>query len=414
MHKTVHVPEQSCADLKAYELVRSPFFLHRVLEGVKKAGLVGEEQNALATYVVAVSRLREKPLCLFIKGPSAVGKNIIARSVFRLLPPECVFEITSATETSWAYQGKNLMHRIVFDQEIEGSGTAHPSRLLVSENKIIRWVNENAHGQWVPTQKVARGPVSSISTSTKSRLQVDDESRHVSIWADPSDGQTEDIVAAYARNSSGLDKREFEAWHKVQKFFEARAKLPVTLPEWFQDIPRFVWKGHVRVRRYFPAFVEACKTVCLIRSFRNSDASAIPDSLQVRFSDFAVTCLIFGPAFTMSLRSTVSSDCYELREAVETISRENGGEPADAKAVARQLGVHMDRAYKLLRDAAEEGVVKRVNQPERNNPKRYLVEPPFRFLPDPKTIFQKLSMGPKKVTFVHPLTGKWVTYRRKG
>src|ERR1017187_1696049 len=62
------------------------------------------------------------------------------------------------------------------------TNTIDPMRLLISEGTVThitpKWVN----GQLVTTKHVLRGPVSAISTTTKNRLKIDDETRHISIW----------------------------------------------------------------------------------------------------------------------------------------------------------------------------------------------------------------------------------------
>ena len=45
-------------------------------------------------------------------------------------------------------------------------------------------------------KKVTEGPVSCISTATLNQLQVDDETRHLSIWTDESEEQTARILKA--------------------------------------------------------------------------------------------------------------------------------------------------------------------------------------------------------------------------
>src|SRR5579862_3464944 len=64
---------------EAEKLLKTPNFFRRFLDDVEKSGLIGESQNALALYIVATSRLRDRPLCAFIKGRSSAGKNYLGR-----------------------------------------------------------------------------------------------------------------------------------------------------------------------------------------------------------------------------------------------------------------------------------------------------------------------------------------------
>jgi hypothetical protein len=184
--------------VEALRLLRSPIFFCRVLDATRALGLVGEEKNALVLYLVGTSRLLSKPVSLFIKGESSSGKNFLARNVLKLFPKECVTEITSSSETSWNYLGRQLQHQIVYIQEEnKAAGNVHPARLLISESEIIRNVAVRKKGGTFKTQRqVTKGPVACISTTTKNRLAVDDETRHLSIWIDDSPEQTQRIIAS--------------------------------------------------------------------------------------------------------------------------------------------------------------------------------------------------------------------------
>ncbi len=70
----------------AQGLLCSAYFFRRFLKDVRRAGLVGEERNALVVYVAATSRLLPEPIALFVKGPSSIGKNFLADAVLRFFP----------------------------------------------------------------------------------------------------------------------------------------------------------------------------------------------------------------------------------------------------------------------------------------------------------------------------------------
>jgi hypothetical protein len=65
----------------ARELLLDPELFPKLVADIAKAGLVGEKGNALATYIVATSRIREKPLNEIVKGKSSGGKNFLAKTV---------------------------------------------------------------------------------------------------------------------------------------------------------------------------------------------------------------------------------------------------------------------------------------------------------------------------------------------
>jgi len=398
------------AKTKARKLLESPRFFNEFLAVMKRAGLVGERRNALVLLVVVISRLLLRPICAFVKAVSAAGKNWLVRLVLGLMPLDQVREISSASKRAWNYANDDFRHRVIYVQE--ASGEADPMRLLISEGKVIRFVTEWVNGKRTTVKYVTRGPVAAISTTTKSGLEIDDETRHVSIFIDESPEQTRRIVQAYTKRGT-LASDERLVWKMVHRLLEERADdLEIVFPDWWDQVADTVFADAIAVRRYYPAFVEACSTVCLIRSFQLDRQPKKGSKLEIDFVDFAIAAIIFERVFTQSL-SRQEGSALETRQAVEALSKSMDRKPVQGGDLAKELGISLDRAYKLLREAEEAGTITRANEPERDNRKFYLPSPRPRFVPDPEVLFQTLDGVENEVRFVHPLTGQWITYTRK-
>lgn len=401
--------ERKKAERTAKKLLRSRYLLNRFLRAMEQSGLVGEERNALVLFVVATSCILDRPLNLFVKGHSSAGKNWLVTRVLNLFPKGVVLEVTSASEQAWSYFGSALRHSVVYLQERnEAVGTMDPMRLLISEGKLVRIVPKYEGKQLVTKRRIASGPVTAISTTTQPRLKIDDETRHMSIWVDESEEQTRKILVSQFSETGRLTREELETWRTVHRILRKMIGTKIVFPTWFGEVAKGVFAGDLRVRRYFPAFIDACRTVCLIRSFqlgRKHKNSA----LEVDFADFAVTALIFDRVFVESLPRLGKAAGEATRRHVEEIANETGS-PVSAKALARKLNISMDQAYGKLRYAARTGVIQLANKPEWSNRKRYWPVPHPRFVPDPKKLFRKLGLR-EKVSFVHPLTGEQVVYK---
>jgi hypothetical protein len=397
---------------EAERLLRSRHFFNKFLRAIKKAGLVGEELNALVLLIVAVSRILSRPLNAFIKGHSSGGKNWLVTRVLRLLPNSAVAEITSASDKAWNYSGTDFRHRVVYVQEQnEAAGTIDPIRLFISEGKVTRIVAGFEKGRRVTKKYVARGPVAAISTTTKNLLKIDDETRHISLWVDESPEQTRKIVKMYTQQQDALSRNDLRVWRTVQLLLEKKTGTKVVFPKWFSEVEDQLFVKDLRVRRYYPAFVEACRTVCLIRSFLPHRKSSKHGQLQVEFADFAITASIFDSVFVESLHLGKGAG-EATRRLVDQIAAEKG-RPVRAKDLARKLHISMDQAYSKLRYAANVGAIQRANKSERTNRKLFLPVSRPHFVPDPKELFRKLKDLKHTIRFVHPLTGKSVVYRRE-
>jgi hypothetical protein len=194
----------------------------------------------------------------------------------------------------------------------------------------------------------------------------------------------------------------------VHRILRQMIGTKVVFPKWFEQISKEVFAGDLRVRRYFPAFIEACRTVCLSRSFQPGRKHR-NGVLEVDFADFAITTLIFDRVFVESLPPLGKAAGEATRRDVEKIASETG-KPVRAKHLARELHISMDQAYAKLRYAARVGVIRLATKPGRSNRKQYWPVPAPRFVPDPNTMFQKLRFK-EPVSFVHPLTGDQIVYK---
>jgi hypothetical protein len=411
--KKIQVVDRRLVHLvEATRLNRPPGLFARFLAVMRTAGLVGEKANALLLFLVATSRLLPRPVNSFVKGPSSSGKNFLATRVLLVIPKSEVVPITTTTDTAWNYFGGDLEHKIVYIQEEnKATGNVHPARLMISEKEIVRMVAVRTGKTFKTEKQVTKGPISCISTTTRSRVQIDDENRHLSVFMDDSPEQTKRILEARIEKTREIKDTELEAWHGLQAVLTERAKLPIEFGEWRKALLSSVWAEDVRVRRYYPAFEDLCAVVTLLRSLRfNEDELAKKQKHVVTFTDFAITNLLSNDAFSQSLSCPDEEDA-ELQTAIKRTSERRKGAGVSAKDVANDLGISHDSAYRRIREALERGAIARANKSEEANRKLYLPLKPVQMLPNPETVFQELDLP--TVTFAHPVTGNIVRYEKR-
>ena len=180
---------------QALKILTGPDIFGEQIDELERRGLTGEHRNATVLMIAGISRLLERPISVLIKGQSSSGKNHLAQKVLDLFPPDAVREITSSSEKAWNYADDDFKHRIVYLQERnESAGPVHQARLLISEGRLIRTVTVSEGGTKIAKRFVTEGPIAAISTTTKDRLEIDDETRHISLWMDESPEQTRRIL----------------------------------------------------------------------------------------------------------------------------------------------------------------------------------------------------------------------------
>jgi hypothetical protein len=395
-------------------LLWSGNFFPLLLGDMAKAGLVGEKRNALATYVIGTSRLRERPLNEMVKGKSGAGKNHLVKTVCKFFPSSEVVPATSLSEHAIHYIGEDaLSHKILYVDEL--GGLTHPARQLISEGRIIHRVTGFKDGKRVAEEHVTRGPVTCITTTTENALLIDDESRNFSVWINESDAQTKAIAKAVV--TTGLEvlrPERLAMWHRYQRHLAKIAHAPIAIPPWFEDIVEKVLPfSDLRIRRYWPAFIEACKVVCMIlHPFWDKRAAR---GLTISFDDFAVANCIFDGIIAQSLTRAGRDEDLATADIVERLSYRQGPEPISVSAgdLMGEPGIRsLDRAYRLLRRAEQAGTITLAELPRKNNEKRYVRATEATFLGSPELIVQQIRL---KIagTFMHPIRGLSVEYGNK-
>jgi hypothetical protein len=395
---------------EAIDLLQEPNFLGELLRAVKRSGLVGEARNAILLYIAAISAILSHPINVIVKGQSSAGKNFLVSRVLRLFPAEAIREITGSSAQAWVYSDTAFQHKIVYLQERNDSaGAIHPVRLLISEGRLVRIVTAREGKNLVTKRFVAEGPIASISTTTKNRLEIDDETRHVSVWVDESAEQTRRVMQAYLSPEGPLLDREIAVWHEAHRLIVERASWPIVLPDWFGLVADIAYAGNVASRRYFPAFVECVRVIALIRSFQeNRERGKQPATISVDFSDYALAVSILDQVFVDSLRRGFDAN-LETRLALVNLAKEKDGAGIGAADLAARLNISDTQAYRRLQNAVDAGLIERSNQPAKNNPKLFLPTPRPRFVPRPEELIDRISSLKNPVDYIDPFTGMEVT-----
>ena len=399
--RLVEGPQTAC------ELLHDPYLFCMLGEDIGKAGLVGEGQNALGIFIVGTSRFFDKPLSAIIKGGSSGGKNCLVKTVMKFFPADAIVAGSSISAHAIDYAGPNrLAHKIVYIDE--QTGLTHPLRQLISEGRQVRWTSVMVDGVREMQERVTQGPVACLTTTTENALAIDDESRNFSLFIDESYEQTRRIARAQAMTPrQTLSPQRLALWHEVQRLIAKQRNVPIHTPPWFVDIvDKILPYGDLRIRRYWPSFLQSCKTVTRIRAAAWSKQD---DELTVSFDDFATATCIFDKIIGDSLTRSGGDAEMAIGDLVERLSeRHHNG--VTAGMLVGEAGIRsLDQAYRALRRAKDAGAIFVISEPDRNNEKRYARSPAATFIGRPELIVGKLGL---KISgrYVHPGTGMRVEY----
>lgn len=208
----------------AEKLLERDDVLDRAAGAMESLGHVGEEQAKRLCYLVATSRLMEKPLSVLLLAPSASGKSAILDAVAGLMPEEQVVPLARLTAQSLYYMGADaLRNKVVLVDEYEGTGDAdHPLRVLQSRGELRLATTVKGKSE----SFVVNGPVAVMSGTTATNVDVQNSSRCLTVSLDDGPAQTRRVQAAQAEAWAGerRARADLDIWRDAQRVLK-----PVTI-----------------------------------------------------------------------------------------------------------------------------------------------------------------------------------------
>ncbi len=210
-------PERRAA---AEALLAAPDLLDRAAAALDDLGYVGEEATKKLCYLIATSRLLDRPLSGILMAPSGAGKSDLLDKLALLLPPEAVEYLSRLTSSALFYAGPDaLRHRLVIVDEQAGASDAdYPIRTLQTKGYLRQAISVGGRAERLE----AHGPIALLSGTTSTALDPENLSRCVELPLDDSPEQTRRIHAAQRRAWAGTTPRrvDTERWQDAQRLLE--------------------------------------------------------------------------------------------------------------------------------------------------------------------------------------------------
>ena len=208
---------------QAIQLLKSKNLLNKLNGLIGESGIVGEESARLSLFVIACSYLIKKPLHGLIQGSSGSGKTHLMNKILDLLPQHKIVRITRVTESSfYNYEEYFFKHKVLGMEDLDGleEKALFAFRELQSKGEISSstTLKDEVTGELSAGLKVVRGPIASLSCTTKGEIYEDNMSRSFLIAVNESGEQTEKILGYQQNKAAGLinDVQEKQTVSQIQ------------------------------------------------------------------------------------------------------------------------------------------------------------------------------------------------------
>jgi DNA primase catalytic core len=264
----------------ALAFLESPTLMDDLLADLSAAGLVGEKTNKLLLYLIATSRLLEKPLSAVILSGSSSGKSYLIKIVADLMPPEAVFRYTRISAQALFYKEREaLKHKLVVIEEAEGASDAdYPLRVMQSDRSLTNLVTikDPVTGLMTTQETEVEGPISLLVSSTAAAIHYENATRSFELAVDETSAQTAVILSAQrdARTAAGLGARKRldavrSRHHNAQRLLE-----PILVVNDYAPLLSFP-TSPLRIRREHDKYLSLIEAITFLHQHQREKASLL-------------------------------------------------------------------------------------------------------------------------------------------
>ncbi|MEM9258102.1 MAG: toprim domain-containing protein [Bacteroidota bacterium] len=274
---------------RCLQFLKAPDLLGRINELIERAGIVGEENNRLLLFVVASSFAMPHTLHALIQGASGSGKTRLLRVVSELIPEEVVKRYTRVTDGSFYNQSEHYFtNKLLCFEDIDGlkeEALLAVRELQSSEILITSTSFKDEQGNIRGAERIVRGPIASLSCTTKAELYEDNISRCFVVAVDESKEQSLNIIAYQNKKSAGkIDGRDEKM---VRSFLQNCLRLldPLEVVNPYADRIKLPEDAH-KIRRLNELYQSFVRQITLLNQYqreRDERGRVItaPDDLRV-------------------------------------------------------------------------------------------------------------------------------------
>jgi DNA primase len=198
---------------KCIEFLKQENLIKEFNKVIEKTGITGEETNRILLFIIASSFKMPDTLHALIQGSSGSGKTRLLKIISHLMPDEDVKRYTRVTDNSFYNQDEYFfVNKLLCFEDMDG--LKEDAQLAVRElqsNEILITSTsiKDTNGSIRGGERIVRGPIASLSCTTKGETYEDNISRCFLIAVDESREQTMRIINYQNELSAGLiDKEE--------------------------------------------------------------------------------------------------------------------------------------------------------------------------------------------------------------
>ena len=316
------------------ELLKSPTLFEDIVKDMNVLGYAGEDVNKQLVYLAGTSRLMPKPLSVYIQSGAGSGKSYLIETVLKLMPPEKVNSITSASDRAFNYLEEEklldcilAMGEALHNEEIEGD-----IRQMQSENMISRSVTQKDQktGELKTVEVKKKVRLCFMMTSTALKLNPENASRCLVLNVDESRTQTERVMdlQRYKRTFNGYLENRHVVPGITRKHISAQRMLKAqNIFNPFSQALKFPLVKSI-MRRAHEQFLTMIDSVCFLQQYKKGPVALYDpyakeeiQGLECGLDDYGIARRLFIDGGILTNIYDFPAGMVELYEEMRKLAR---------------------------------------------------------------------------------------------
>jgi energy-coupling factor transporter ATP-binding protein EcfA2 len=263
------IPEATVT--QCINFLKMPKLLNNLNEKIGQSGIVGEESNRLFLFLIATSYKMPFTLHALIQGSSGSGKTRLMQTISRLMPPEDVKSFTRVTDNSFYNYGEyDLENKLLCFEDIDGlkEEALLALRELQSNDILISSTSlKDDNGKISSGERIVRGPIASLSATTRGDYYEDNISRSFVIAVDESPEQTNRVIE-YQNKKAGGDINTGQE-QQIRDFIQNSVRLlkPLEVVNPYASKIRLPRQAH-KIRRLNEMYQSIVKQIVILHQYQ--------------------------------------------------------------------------------------------------------------------------------------------------
>ena len=347
--------------LKCTTFLKRENLLTEINKLIGKAGIIGEEQGRIFLFVIASSYKMEDTLHALVQGSSGSGKTHLITKLASIMPEEDVIGLTRITDSSlYNYGEYELQNKLIILEDLDGlkedaflAFRELQSRGLLSSSTSVK----DDHGNIRSQIRTVRGPITTLSATTKGEIYEDNMSRCFLVAVDESSEQTKRVITYQNQVATGkINKKEQK---KIRIFLQHCMRLikPLEVVNPYADKIKLPQEAH-KIRRLNELFQNFVRQVTLLNQYqREKDQHG---RLITAKEDIQVACEIMFESIVLKVDELDGSlrQFYEqLKNYLQEKTRGNHQNVSDTdfgqREIRQQLRMSKSQLHRYIQDLIE-------------------------------------------------------------